>query len=560
MASNSVLQPIDPAKHTFAIPTKRIHVQEDVPHFLTSPAYKLITSFILHLNASASPLNPVTGELSNPQNYMLTSPTINVSPEVDGVIQLIHKLEALMTQAPPDPGPRRFGNTAYRHWYVLVEAALSGPNSLLDQHLPASVLSPKGEGEVSAKQELLPYLFGSFGSSQRLDYGTGHELSFLAFLCGIWVLGGFQAGRDELGLALKCLDAYLHLVRRLVTTYTLEPAGSHGVWGLDDHSFLPYIFGSAELTTHPPTDSSSSSTVPVNVEGLEDVPKPGDVVKSLVVERERLRNLYFGAIGFIYDVKKGPFWEHSPILYDISGVQGGWGKINKGMIKMFNAEVLGKFPVVQHFRFGSIFSWGGSTDSADTATITHRTQAPHAGGLGTGTGSGAGAGSSASSGPGTRALENLMTSTAAPWTRNPAQSPTIGSNTDFTTRAAWGIPASTVNQTGSTAGRFPVESSTSRTAPRPLPGREPSVEDARAPWATGEADKHPPSPDIKQATEANLGPKRTSSPDSKLATMEGEEGRLRRGSVGTGGVRVAETGDLKKKSPPPTKADDMIQQ
>lgn len=39
--------------------------------------------------------------------------------------------------------------------------------------------------------------------------------------------------------------------------------------------------------------------------------------------------MYFSAIGFIYDVKKGPFWEHSPILYDVSGVQAGWAKINK---------------------------------------------------------------------------------------------------------------------------------------------------------------------------------------------------------------------------------------
>ena len=39
--------------------------------------------------------------------------------------------------------------------------------------------------------------------------------------------------------------------------------------------------------------------------------------------------MYFSAIGFIYDVKKGPFWEHSPMLYDISGIRSGWAKINK---------------------------------------------------------------------------------------------------------------------------------------------------------------------------------------------------------------------------------------
>ena len=77
------------------------------------------------------------------------------------------------------------------------------------------------------------------------------------------------------------------------------------------------------------------------------------------------------------------------------------------------------------------------------------------------------------------------------------------------------------------------------------------MEDARAPWATGEADKHPLSPDIIQATEAHLGPSRTSSPSrySKLATMEGEEGTLRRGSVGTGCVRVAKSGDFNKNPP-----------
>ena len=53
------------------------------------------------------------------------------------------------------------------------------------------------------------------------------------------------------------------------------------------------------------------------------------MAKSDLVEKERNKNMYFDAIGFIYDVKRGPFWEHSPTLFDISGVKAGWAKINK---------------------------------------------------------------------------------------------------------------------------------------------------------------------------------------------------------------------------------------
>lgn len=82
-------------------------------------------------------------------------------------------------------------------------------------------------------------------------------------------------------------------------------------------------------------------------------PNPGDIVKKSIVNREREHNMYFSAVGFINDVKTGPFWEHSPILFDISGVRSGWGKINKGMIKMYNAEVLSKFPVSALLSFKS---------------------------------------------------------------------------------------------------------------------------------------------------------------------------------------------------------------
>ena len=87
---------------------------------------------------------------------------------------------------------------------------------------------------------------------------------------------------------------------------------------------MPYIFGSAQLT-RPITESES-----MPLEGsVERAPRPSDVTKPASVERLREVNMYFSAIGFINDVKKGPFWEHSPILFDISGIKDGWGKINK---------------------------------------------------------------------------------------------------------------------------------------------------------------------------------------------------------------------------------------
>ncbi|XP_014554910.1 hypothetical protein COCVIDRAFT_103738 [Bipolaris victoriae FI3] len=442
MASNPsqapVLETIDKTSgHEFALPAKRIHDGDDVTAFLASRAYADIMTFIFQLNTAMIPRkleSKESGEAETAKEWTLNDKDVPYTPVVQSLAKLLDALTSIIDEAPPDPGPRRFGNVSFRTWYDIVRERAS---ELLDQHLPQNVLDFKSTSDVSAKSELEAYFLGSFGSSQRLDYGTGHELSFLAFLGCLWKLGAFpesQDGDQERSIVLGVLEPYLVLIRRLILTYTLEPAGSHGVWGLDDHSFLPYIFGSAQFSP------AISSPGDVAAEGsLPAAPNPGDVAKAPAVERERKRNMYFSAIGFIYDVKKGPFWEHSNILYDVSGVKAGWAKINKGMIKMYNAEVLSKFPVVQHFPFGSLFSFSPDPNARKIQATVHTASQPKA---------------SASATPrpqpplrdplaDTTAMPSTArpggaVGTAAPWARAPAAAgPGVPSGVNQPTKAPW---------------------------------------------------------------------------------------------------------------------------
>ncbi|KAH0338362.1 phosphotyrosyl phosphatase activator, partial [Aureobasidium melanogenum] len=369
-----MLQVIEPtAQKPFEQPSKRINDGDDLSFFLRSSAYADIMTWILQLNRSMIPVKR-PDDSSLVDTWPLQSKNITLSDEVLKLNHLIRSLDALMEKAPPESGPRRFGNAAFRTWYKTVQEAT--PSLLRDALSDKLWGRARHDAELSALNlELAAYLLGSFGSPERLDYGTGHELSFLAFLACIWKLGGFahaDSGLQERAIVTAVIQPYLDLVRKLILTYSLEPAGSHGVWGLDDHSFIPYILGSAQYCAPIHADS----TVIPNEGSLSGSPSPNRTAKNDSAEMYRDTNMYFSAIAFIFDVKKGPFWEHSPTLFDISGIKDGWAKINKGMIKMYNAEVLSKFPVVQHFPFGSLFRWEHDPRAPIPTTSAHMGSQP----------------------------------------------------------------------------------------------------------------------------------------------------------------------------------------
>ena len=83
---------------------------------------------------------------------------------------------------------------------------------------------------------------------------------------------------------------------------------------------------------------------------------------------------FYSFFKHIASVKTGPFAEHSNQLWNVSGVPL-WDKVYTGLVKMYRAEVLSKFPVIQHTYFGSLFT----LKPADHSNATSRLEMASAG-------------------------------------------------------------------------------------------------------------------------------------------------------------------------------------
>lgn len=303
--------PPDSAFLNFQKPSRRILSKEDHDLFLSSPTYDLLLAFVFGLADSVvdTPISAVSKQ--------------DTGPAVKTILDILDKVDGVVDRSPPeDQGDSRFGNKGFRDFLDL--AADEYPS----WHAQLGITSPEATSEIST------YLLQSFGNRTRIDYGSGHELNFIIWLLCLYQLKVIGAS-DFRPLTLLVFTRYLTLMRHIQSTYYLEPAGSHGVWGLDDYQFLPFLFGASQLLHHP-------------------FIRPLAIHQNLVLEEYGNDYMYLGQVNFVNSVKnvEGLRW-HSPMLDDISASKN-WEKIEGGMRRMFVAEVLKKLPVMQHFLFGSL--------------------------------------------------------------------------------------------------------------------------------------------------------------------------------------------------------------
>ncbi|CAH1763471.1 14472_t:CDS:2 [Entrophospora sp. SA101] len=233
----------------FIVPKRQILTKDDLEKFKESQAHEDYISFVIRLNDSVKGLK--------------LSDDCVVSVFLSNVLEILDTVNSYCNKIPPVQNEKsRFGNPAFKNFYDQIS------NNVAELHENLSI-PPSAIPEVSG------YFVESWGNRNRLDYGTGHEANFIAWL-------------------------YIEVMRNLQITYWLEPAGSHGVWGLDDYHFLPFMFGSAQLFDHKHIKPKSIHDVDIVNEYSKDY-------------------MYLACVKFINSVKTASLKWNSPMLDDISG-------------------------------------------------------------------------------------------------------------------------------------------------------------------------------------------------------------------------------------------------
>ena len=140
-----------------------------------------------------------------------------------------------------------------------------------------------------------------------------------------------------------------------VRTDSLHQSTSEGLTPL-----CRIVFGSAQLRTHKYLRPKAIHDADILEEFSKDYMYLSYIryinSVSMFSPRSSARRKLISSSRNALQIKTASLRWHSPMLDDISGVKS-WDKVNSGMLKMYQAEVLAKLPVAQHFLFGQLLPY-----------------------------------------------------------------------------------------------------------------------------------------------------------------------------------------------------------
>uniref|UniRef100_A0A6P4FY23 Serine/threonine-protein phosphatase 2A activator n=1 Tax=Drosophila rhopaloa TaxID=1041015 RepID=A0A6P4FY23_DRORH len=307
-------------RRTTVGPVCRVQSTSDIERWQVSKAYFSLITY----------LNDASTEIQGIRN----TDTFPVSQNINRLAAIFDSLDAMIVSNPPAPvvhgtnASASFdpSNKSYRRW---AHSMLRDIYQMVERAVPAS--------KCRHVNELGVYLSGAFGSSTKIEYGTGHELSFMFFLCALFKAQILSREEDLSASVLVLFDRYLRFVRRLQVTYSVTSSNWHGGYSLDKFQFVPFIWGFAQLCYEGPFS-------------------PRKMLDEATIAKYKKEYMLIDCVGHMANTYIGTFARHSSLLWSLAALSS-WTKIHRGLMFMYMEEILLDFDNLNALRFGELMSF-----------------------------------------------------------------------------------------------------------------------------------------------------------------------------------------------------------
>nr|XP_016942278.1 serine/threonine-protein phosphatase 2A activator [Drosophila suzukii] len=303
-------------------PVKQVRSFEDLDRWARSQAYHDTIAYINHTSRAIQG-HRLTRDLDFP-----------VSTQMRRLCEIFDGLEHLLVEHSPKADDSNIsvpaGHVRIRSYRIWMEHMFQLVFSKLDEAIKAN---------CKHINELGQYLRRSFGNSSSLDIGPANELMFLFFLCGLFRSGILEA-QDTVAAALLLFDRYTHLVRRVISTYSLQIT-KDPMCSIDDYCFLPYLWGAAQLSIDSPFS-------------------PMQCDQAKVLDCHRHDYMMLDLVDHLQKSRGGQLSQVAFQLWSLLSVPT-WPQVYRGLERNYIDNVLSSFETVEQVIFCELMSFEATT-------------------------------------------------------------------------------------------------------------------------------------------------------------------------------------------------------